>query len=151
MDNAASILTSVFKSLGMEERLVLARLQKDWPTLFDEPLSCHIYPASLNNGILIIKVDSPLWMQQLKYFKKNILEKLSPYRIKNIDLRHGRTVERSQTTRVSPAGRAGKILSEEDITWIEQTLSAIDDPELKEEIRKVLEKKLRAERPELRA
>ncbi len=150
MENAGSILASIFKNIGMEDSLVLVRLQREWATLFDEPLSLHIYPASLNNGILVVNVDSPLWLQQLKFFKQAILKKLEAYRINTIDFRHGSAnlSRRSHTGKHygmsagAQPGRPEKALTEADVTWIDQTLATVNDPGLQDRIRDVLEKAL---------
>ncbi len=150
MDNAGSILASIFKNIGMEDSLTLTRLQSEWATLLDEPLSLHIYPASLNNGKLVVNVDSPLWLQELKFFKQAILKKLEAYRITAIEFRHGRT----NPSRFNPTGnQAGmnngkqipqpeKNLDDADAEWINQTLATVNDPGLQDRIRNVLEKAL---------
>ncbi len=150
MENAGSILTSIFKNIGMEDSLTLVRLQREWASLFDEPLSLHIYPASLNNGILVVNVDSPLWLQQLKFFKRAILKKLEAYRINTLDFRHGRTTpsrfnrtgNNSGMNAGEQTGHTDKALTEADVTWIDQTLAVVDDPGLQDSIRNVLEKAL---------
>ena len=150
MENAGSILASIFKNIGMEDSLTLARLQREWTTLFDEPLSLHIYPASLNNGILVVNVDSPLWLQQLKFFKQAILKKLEAYKINTIDFRHGSAnlSRRSHTGKHhgmstdEQTGHPQKALSEADVTWIDQTLATVNDPGLQDSIRNALQKAL---------
>ena len=150
VENAGSILASIFKNIGMEDSLTLARLQREWTTLFDEPLSLHIYPASLNNGILVVNVDSPLWLQQLKFFKQDILQKLDAYRINTIDFRHGSanlsrrnlTGKHYRMRTSEQTGHPEKTLTEADVAWIDQTLAAVNDPGLQDGIRNVLEKAL---------
>lgn len=150
MEDTGEILASLFKKIGMEEKLALARLQKQWATLFDEPLSLHTYPASLNNGILVVNVDSPLWLQQLKYFKQAMLKKLESYRIKAIDFRHGSanlshryaTGKNSRTNTGGNPAQSNKALADADVTWMEQNLAPVNDPELRDGIRKVMEKAL---------
>ncbi len=150
MENAGSILASIFKNIGMEDSLTLVRLQGEWAALFDEPLSLHIYPASLNNGILVVNVDSPLWLQQLKFFKQAMLKKLEAYSIKTIDFRHGSANLSRRSHTVKDYGMSTgeqtvgpeKALTEADVTWIDQTLAAVNDPVLKDGIRNTLEKAL---------
>ncbi len=150
MKDAASILASLFKNIGMEDRLTLACLQREWVSLFDEPLSLHTYPASLNNGILVVNVDSPLWMQQLKYFKQAMLKKLEAHRINAIEFRHGKIghFNRDHTaTDPSVRPKKRKELTDEDTDWIEQTLAGLGSPELREQIRKAIEKSLSTSTP----
>lgn len=150
MENAGSILASIFKNIGMQDGLTLVRLQREWANLFDEPLSLHIYPASLNNGILVVNVDSPLWLQQLKFFKQAILKKLEAYKINTLEFRHGSANlsrrsfvgKHSGTSTGEQTGHAQKALTETDVTWIDQTIATVNDPELQDSIRSVLEKAL---------
>ncbi|MBF0558548.1 MAG: DUF721 domain-containing protein [Nitrospirae bacterium] len=147
MENTGSILASLFKNAGMGEKLTLARLQAEWADRFDEPLSLHTFPSSLNKGLLVVNVDSPLWMQQLKFFKQAMLKKLDSYGINAIDFRQGRA-NPSSFNRVRRHSEEEivheKKISAEDAEWIEQTLSLsnVSDPELKERIKTVLEKAL---------
>lgn len=118
----------------------LDSLQKEWRNLFGEPLSLHTYPAEIKGGELLIAVDSPVWMQQLKFYKQEIVGKLQAYRIHSVRFRRG-TVYRTRGS--APVGNAaGKqpFLSAQDRQWIEQTLSAVEDPDLREGFRKALEK-----------
>lgn len=134
----------------MEDRLTVARLQREWAALFDEPLSLHTCPANLNNGILTVNVDSPLWLQQLKFFKQAMLKKLSAYRINAIDFRHGRTNlsrfnrggKHSGATNCEQTSRPGKKLDDADVDWIAQTVAVVPDSELQDRIRSILEKAL---------
>jgi len=150
VENAGSILASIFKNIGMEDSLTLSRLQREWATLFDEPLSLHIYPASLNNGVLVVNVDSPLWLQQLKFFKLAILKKFEGYRINTIDFRHGRTNPSrfkrtgnlSDMNNCEQTPQPERTLDDADVEWIAQTLATVNDPGLQDSIRNVLEKAL---------
>ncbi len=135
----------------MEESLTLVRLQREWATLFDEPLALHIYPASLNNRILVVNVDSPLWLQQLKFFKQAILKKLEAYGIDTLEFRHGsanlsrrnHTGKHCEMSAGEQTGHPQKALTEADITWIDETLAAVNDSGLQDGIRNVLEKALK--------
>ncbi|MCC6346653.1 MAG: DUF721 domain-containing protein [Nitrospirales bacterium] len=126
--------------MGLEEKVRLASLQKEWRNLFGEPLSLHTYPAEIKEGELLINVDSPVWMQQLKFYKQEVAGKLQAYHIKNVRFRHGAVYrargnapERSTTKEPPP-------LSAREREWIDQTLSAVQDTDLREGFRKALEK-----------
>lgn len=145
MENTRSILAAIFRNAGMEEKFTLARLQAEWTDYFDAPLSMHTFPSGLNKGFLTVNVDSPLWMQQLKFFKQPMLKKLSAAGITAIDFRRGRVDRPVSGAAGKEPGREksspGK-LSGPDAEWIDRTLSCIEDAELREQIRSVLEKAL---------
>lgn len=94
MISAGSILKNLTRELRIESAVKLAELQTKWQHIFDESLCRHIYPADIKDDILIIKVDSPVWMQQLSYLKVEIGERLkgfSPiYTFKDIIFKLGR-------------------------------------------------------------
>ncbi|MGD0283840.1 MAG: DUF721 domain-containing protein [Dissulfurispiraceae bacterium] len=150
MQDTGSILACLFKNIGMEHRLTLACLQSEWTGLFDEPLSLHTCPANLNNGILTVNVDSPLWLQQLKFFKQAMLKKLNAYGITAIDFRHGRTNlslfsrdgKQSGKSNCAQTAQPEKTLDDADVDWIEQTVAGVHDPLLQDRIRNVIEKAL---------
>ncbi|MCL0036771.1 DUF721 domain-containing protein [Thermodesulfovibrionales bacterium] len=68
----------------MEERVKLELMRKEWNNLFSGPLSVHTYPVELKDKELLINVDSPVWLGQLKFFKQDIIGKLHSYNIKEI-------------------------------------------------------------------
>ena len=145
MKTAGSLLSSIFKNLGIEDKISLNSMQEEWHRLFNEPLSLHTYPVDIKGGELTINVDSPAWLGQLKFFKPDIIKKLHAYDITSVKFKHGRVYSRGfKDSRVQ--GFKGtepsnpRPLESSELAWIEQTVSEIDDTELKEGIRKAIEK-----------
>jgi hypothetical protein len=145
MKSAGSILSTLIKTLGIEDKMTIASLQREWFRLFNEPLSLHTYPVELKDGELLVNVDSPLWLQQLKFFKGDMLKKLHGYRIVSIRFKHGSAYRsRRQTPIERPdAARKEKRITDTDREWINQIVGEIKDPELSEQLRKLLEKAIR--------
>ncbi len=94
MKSVGSLLSSIFKDLGIEDKIRLSSMQEEWHNLFNEPLSLHIYPVDIKNGELTINVDSPAWLGQLKFFKQDIIKKLHVYNIKEVRFKHGRVYKK---------------------------------------------------------
>ena len=92
--------------------------------------------------MLVIAVDSPVWLQHLKFMKKDILAKLKSHGIKDIRLKHGNIRQDRD------AGRPDKSqdrvifrqLTAEEIDGIERAVTEIEDTELQDIVRQVLEK-----------
>lgn len=141
MNSINAILTPIFKNLGMEDRIKLEFMRNQWRSLFNEPLSLHTYPVEIKDGELLINVNSPVWLQQLKFFKQDIMKKLHLYNIKHIRFRHGK-VYHKEAQRGAEQLPQSKPLSDHEITWINQTTSAISDAELKEGAKKAITKSL---------
>ncbi len=144
MKSVGSLLSSIFQEIGIEDKIVLTSLQKNWRSIFDEPLSIHTYPADIKKGELIINVDSPAWLSQLKFFTQDIIKKLSSYNIISIKFKYGQVYRkgfedsRSQVAKKSSSQK----LRPSEIQWIEQAVSEISDVEVKEAIKKAIEKSL---------
>lgn len=146
MEKVGSILSSTLRDLNLEERVAFESLRQRWQTLFKEPLSCHIFPAAFRDGELLINVDSPAWLQQVKFFKKEIIERLGDLPIKDIRFRHGRVHEASHENsgdKKTKGSKEVRELPESDILWIGQTVSTIGDPDLREDLKKTIEKAIR--------
>lgn len=141
MKSIGSLISSVFKDLGMEERVKLELMRKEWNNLFNGPLSVHTYPVELKDKELLINVDSPVWLGQLKFFKQDIIGKLHSYNIKEIRFKHGYVYSKawSSVSSNNPT-RYSNAISDSDIRWIDQITTEIEDNELGEAIRKAIRK-----------
>jgi hypothetical protein len=139
VERAASLLSPLLKRLGIDEAVRLQQIRNDWQTLFDQPLSLHMSPSRLFEGDLLLSVDSPAWMQQLGFYKKEILTKLSGYGVRDLRFRIGRVSTRnSQKDRPSKAEE----LSSEETVFISDVVSGVDDEALRDRIRKTIGKSL---------
>ncbi len=149
MKSIGSLLTSAYKNLGITDRITLNSLQNNWDNLFKEPLSLHTYPVDIKGGELSINVDSPVWLGQLKFFKQDIIAKLSAYGIASVKFKHGSVYRKKSgspikatSLKTKPDDNFSKLISDSDSEWIDQTISNINDKETREIIRKAIEKSL---------
>ncbi len=142
METSGSILASLLKDLGIEDRVRLDSLQREWTTLFPAPLSLHTCPVDIKNGELAVNVDSPAWLQQLKFFKQDMIKKLRGHQVTEIRFKHGRIFKPRQNAPgdKDAAVQTTKKIQDSDIAWIDRTISDIQDPELKEALRKAITK-----------
>ncbi|MDP3260906.1 MAG: DUF721 domain-containing protein, partial [Thermodesulfovibrionales bacterium] len=69
MKRADSLLAPLIKNLKLEDAVKLGRIKTGWADIFEKPVSLHMFPAMLKEGELLINVDSPMWMQQLSFYK----------------------------------------------------------------------------------
>jgi len=141
MEKAGSLLGPVVKRLGIESGVRLSRIKNDWHTLFDKPLSLHMSPSRLTEGELLLNVDSPMWVQQLTFYKKEITAKLSGHGVRAIRFKIGKV---SPLEPCEEKGRELSELSAEDGRFIEGLVDAIGDDELRNVVRSAVEKSLRA-------
>ncbi|MCL4457952.1 MAG: DUF721 domain-containing protein [Nitrospirae bacterium] len=148
MKSVGSLLSSLLKNLGIEDKIALSSLQKEWRSLFNEPLSLHTYPTDMKNGELSVNVDSPAWLAQLKFFKQEMTKKLAAYGIKEIRFKHGTVYHKSgqgtKGKRQNDFEQKSKHIAPSDLQWIDETVSAVADTELKEDIKRAIESTLRS-------
>jgi hypothetical protein len=146
---ADSLLFPLVRDLGIENSIRLIEMKKKWHHLFNEPLSSHMAPYKLSEGEILMHVDSPVWLQELNYFKKDIIEKLSPYGVKDVRFKLGKVSTKTGSI-VSSQGLSVKRLTAEELFYIEKTVSQIDDEELRETVRRTIEKAITSNRTKVK-
>jgi hypothetical protein len=139
-----AVLDPILKNLGLESGVRLARIKHDWDRIFDEQINSNLFPVSLSDKELLLHVTSPIWMQQLSFHKSEIIKKLSAYGVQNIRFRLGRIPQKKQKT--SPVPKSPE-LTLENVFFITELLSDIRDENLKETIKKAVEKSLTSKKP----
>ena len=150
MKTVGNLLPSLFKNLGIEDRIKLSDLQSSWNTLFNEPLSQHTHPVDLKDGVLVLNVDSPAWRGELKFFKDKIVENLRSYDIKDIRFKNGRVYKKKNIAADSKRNKVleekNRPLTESEQAWIDETISNISDLELMENVKKAILIQMQRER-----
>jgi hypothetical protein len=134
-----SLLRPLVREFGIESGIRFIEVKKNWHTLFNEPLSCHMVPHKMTEGVILLHVDSPVWLQELNYFKKDIIEKLSPYGVKEVRFKLGQVSKRTGTEVCNQSFRLNT-LAPEEVSYIEKTVSQIIDEELRGTVRRTIEK-----------
>lgn len=140
MNRLGKLISPFLKQSGIEEAVRFERIKQEWSDIFNEPLSSHMYPISLKDGELLINIDSPVWLQQVSFYKDDIVRKLSLFEVKGVRFRLGRIASGDNARTAKPAQSSGKSISPEAARDIEDAISGIKDEELRESIRKVMEK-----------
>ena len=65
------------KRLGLEQRLHQAQVFHQWREIVGAEIAKHDQPVSLQNRILKVAVDHPVWLQELsRYHKPLLLQKV---------------------------------------------------------------------------
>lgn len=141
MKKAGSVLSSLISQLGLEDRIRLDSLQRQWTALFSEPLTLHAFPVELAGKRLTIHVNSPIWLHQLQFLKREILVKLKPFGVADIVLRKG-TLPRPREEKKNADRPKPRELTPDEYAWVEATVSAVDDEALQNEIRRAALKSL---------
>jgi predicted nucleic acid-binding Zn ribbon protein len=71
------LVPDVMKGLGLEQRLQQSQVFYLWPHIVGSDIARHAQPVSLRNGLLVVAVDHPVWLQELsRYHKALLLQKI---------------------------------------------------------------------------
>ncbi len=139
MKRADSLLTPFIRELGIEDGVKLAEIRRNWYNLFDKPLSYHMSPFILSKGEILLNVDSPVWLQELTFYKEDIIKKMSSYGVKTVRFRLGRVSIKVKSGIQGQKSRVEQLTTEE-LSYIEETVSKINDEKLKETVQKAMKK-----------
>ncbi len=153
MERVDHLLIPIIRDLGISDIVKLSKIKKNWHTIFLEPLSCHMSPCKVSKGEILLTVDSPIWLQELHYLKEDIVKKLSFYGITEVRFKLGRVpqkikseVSKSNYTLKHKSINSGEskmgLLTMEEQAYLEETVSKINDLELREKIRNAIEKSI---------
>jgi hypothetical protein len=131
--------------MGISERIKLENLRRRWQDIFSEPMSMHTAPSDIKQGVLVIAVDSPTWLQHLKFMKKEIIGKLASHGITDVRFRHGniKEVEQGKPFDNATPPEDFRELTSEDHYLIERTVEGVEDDELKDALKSIMEKAAR--------
>lgn len=134
MDPLNGILNKLTKDFGFSRGLKLVPIRKEWERIVGSTIAAHTSPSLLKGGVLTLIVDTPQWMHHLNFFKEEIVAKLEAYRVDEVRFMLGKMpVEvKSIVDTVEPE------LSDNDMRYIQNTLSGIKDGDLKERLRSLL-------------
>lgn len=143
MNRVGGLILPALKTWGIGEALRLEDIRKSWPKIVGGQISSHTSPVALKDSELVINVDSPVWLQQLSFLKDDLTRKLCAFEVKSVRFRHGRiAVSGDNSSAAESALKARKILGSEAAGEIEEAVSGVKDPELRDSIRKLMERAL---------
>ena len=84
MDQLKTVLNSALKEAGIEKAVAQNRALIVWKKVVGDKIATNTDPVNIRNGVLIVRVSSSTWRQELLLKKSNILEKLNKYLKKEI-------------------------------------------------------------------
>lgn len=145
------ILKGIIKEFGLEKGIAGALLQIRWREIVGPQIASHTYPAEIRFDTLHLLVDSAVWMHQLSFLKKEIIEKcnrlLGKESIRKIQLRTGSLPPPIELPPEVPSSK--RECTAEETAFIEEQIASIPDTELKAVIRGALRQHLLQRRDEL--
>jgi hypothetical protein len=118
-----------------------------WSEIVGREISRHARPYKLQNRVLLVRVDHPVWTQELQYLKEEIKAKLNAVlgenRLENLFFLPGNVDQPD----AEPPSEARRALTPDEAARIDEILPAIADPEIRAEMRRLAERFVRSQRP----
>jgi predicted nucleic acid-binding Zn ribbon protein len=71
------ILPRVLEIMGLEDKFEEAKLVKGWEAVVGAVVASKSRPRTMREGILYIEVENSVWMQELWYRQKQIIERIA--------------------------------------------------------------------------
>ena len=142
IERLSDVLDKSLKRLDLTARLDDYGVWPIWNEVVGAAIARNAQPEKIRNGTLLVKVTSPVWMQQLQFMKEMIAEKLNGRLneevVKNIFFMVGR-IDGPQAN--LPADRAAQSLEAAAQPAREvngEFLGSIEDPEIRDAFKKLL-------------
>jgi|ERR671918_1635600 hypothetical protein len=77
VERLGEVLDKSLKRLELSSQLDQYGIWPIWNDVVGKPIARNAQPEKIRNGILFVKVTSPVWMQQLQFMKQMIADKLN--------------------------------------------------------------------------
>ena len=133
------ILGTVLGDMDMGPKAEYVMIHRIWNSAVGSGIAENTCPVSIRNGILFVTVSNSVWMHQLHFLKDKILEKvnseLGSSTLGDIRFKIGNVTPLPTPNHSDPLPELDKREKEK----IRREASLIDDPELCESFRRVME------------
>ena len=143
-----SLLTTVLPGLG--ERLLEARISREWREAMGPEIAGRSEPRALANGDLHVIVDNSAWLQELTLREPDLRLRLaSRYganAIRSLRFSLGSVRDRGEPSTFQKRPDETGELTEEEKAWVEEATAQLTDPALAALARRVLVKDALAKR-----
>ncbi|UCG78130.1 MAG: DUF721 domain-containing protein [Nitrospirota bacterium] len=143
MERLSKAFEDLIRELGIGKAVTVEMLRRRWNEIVGDTISGHTDPDHYKGGKLVINVDSAEWLHELQYYQTNILSKLEPFDITSVRFKLGR-IRKKRTS--EPLNKEATTVSDKDREFAQETSSAIKSDQLKNAIRKAIERSLGDER-----
>jgi predicted nucleic acid-binding Zn ribbon protein len=71
------VFKNMFRDLGIEKPIEQSKAVNLWPNVVGERVSEVATAEKIENGIMIVRVSSPVWRNELIFMKADIINKLN--------------------------------------------------------------------------
>jgi predicted nucleic acid-binding Zn ribbon protein len=69
-------LSEVAADLNLDDPDDVAAVMAAWTEAVGPAVAAHVRPRRLQDGVLLVEVDAPVWATQLRYLEEDVLRRL---------------------------------------------------------------------------
>jgi len=143
----ADILQKVMKKQGIPVAGAGTSLRRIWSEAVGPQIAAQTLPEQIRRGVLSVKVASSVWMHQLQFLKKEILQKFNGlYGEGSVQSLHFSIGEvpagQNGIDPVVPISTWKSFLRPRDERLMTDSLADIKDPELRDILRRVMTREI---------
>jgi hypothetical protein len=145
------LVVEVLRRQGLEGKIEEYRAWQVWDAVVGAQIAARARPVRIREGVLEVRVEQAVWMQQLQLMKPQILsrlnERLGKAVVRDIFWRRGR-VEAVPGMNSAGEGRPWlrEALDTKDKMQIESALGALDDAELRSHLRSIFQRQVQVDK-----
>ncbi len=140
-ESVSELLKKLLGDKGLDERLPRYQAWLVWDKIVGEQIAKRARPLRIREKILEVRVDHPVWMQQLQMLKPQILKKLHEQLpdcdIEDIYLRRGTPQSQTTAPKEPRVEWQKESLSDTELAAVEESLAGLKDGDLKNEMRQM--------------
>ncbi len=136
-------LAGIIRRLGLEDAARLHGIKARWGELVGAPLSEHLDPGFVSGAVLHVTVDSPLWLEQARFYGEEILKRVRPLGISELKFKPGARRGKNAAATASSAMAGHVPLTAEELMSIDQQIGPVRDEALRQIMRAIMAKALR--------
>ena len=138
-ESLSDVISSLIEGLNLQKEMTLYHLTSHWEEIVGPQIALHTAPESLRFDTLSLSVDSAPWMNQLTFFKKDIIKNINKYLQKNqvreifFRLAPRTTPYPKKEVHLESAHQTAPLISEEVIA-LQDALKELQDTEMQKRI-----------------
>src|SRR5919109_4717827 len=136
----SALLTAALRGKPAEKRLKEGRIWLLWEEAVGRQIASHARPVTLRDGVLTVAVANAPWMQELNFLQRGLAEKLNSLLgepiVREIFLKAGR-IEPPRPPEPEPRPAARELTPAEQ-ELIDAETAAVDDPEIRASLARLM-------------
>jgi hypothetical protein len=138
-----SLLDWVCKEFNLDTGLKIQKVFEVWDEVVGETIAKKAKPEIIRNRVLVVKVSSSPWLQELQFMKEQIRDKLNEKigekLIDDLFFQLGKVqVNKEESTTPSSEEWLEVSLPKKELSEVENSLKGLKDPDLKSTLKRIL-------------